>query len=85
MELTEKVLERLGTTERPRWRSKARSAAKSESHHSFGESLKVLLRNEALEVRNVDGRLHIARLRDGSVSTVADRSLIGGSGCSSGS
>ena len=37
-----------------------KKAAKSESHHCFGKP-KVILKDELLEIRNVDGSLHIAR------------------------
>ena len=61
IDMTESVLERLGTTE-----STTLALARDRGGNIRVTSLlwpepKVILKGEVLEIRNVDGRLHIAR------------------------
>jgi hypothetical protein len=61
--MTENVLERLGTTESTTLALTRESDGKIRVTSLLWEAPKVILRNEVLEVRNVDGVLHIARKR----------------------
>ena len=57
----DKVLERLGTTESTTLALKRENGGKIRVTSLLWESQKVILRGEVLGVRNVDGRLNIAR------------------------
>jgi hypothetical protein len=57
----EKVLERLGTTESTTLTVSREAGGKVRITSLLWPEPKVLLRDEVLEIRNVEGRLHIAR------------------------
>jgi hypothetical protein len=57
----EKVLEKLGTTESTTLTVKRDEGGKIRVTSLLWESAKVILKNEVLEIRNVDNSLHIAR------------------------
>jgi hypothetical protein len=61
VENVEKVLERLGTTESTTLALKREGGEKIRVGSLLWEAPKVILKNEMLEIRNVDGSLHIAR------------------------
>jgi hypothetical protein len=56
-----KVLERLGTTDGVRLVLKREPEGKIRVTSKFWEDAKMIGRGEVLEIRNVEGRLHIAR------------------------
>jgi hypothetical protein len=58
--MLEKVLEKLGTTESTTLTLKREDGGKIRVTSLLWESPKVILRGEVLEIRNVDGVLHIA-------------------------
>jgi hypothetical protein len=57
----EKVLERLATTEKSTIVNERQPDGKMRVTSGSWDGEKVLLRDQVLEVRNVDGRLHVAR------------------------
>ena len=59
--MTESVLERLGTTESTTLVLTREAGGKIRVTSLLWPEPKVILKDEVLEVRNVDGRLHIAR------------------------
>jgi hypothetical protein len=61
VDIAETVLEKLGTTESVSLILKREDGGKIRVTSHLWESAKVILRNEVLEIRNVDGVLHIAR------------------------
>jgi hypothetical protein len=61
VDMTENVLEKLGTTEGTTLALKRENGGKIRVVSLLWEAPKVILRNEVLEIRNVDGVLHIAR------------------------
>jgi hypothetical protein len=61
--MTENVLEKLGTTESSTLALTRETDGKIRVTSLLWEAPKVILRNEVLEIRNVDGVLHIARKR----------------------
>jgi hypothetical protein len=61
VEKLEKVLERLATTEKTTIAIAREEGGKIRVKLSTWADEKVILKDEVLEVRNVDGRLHIAR------------------------
>ena len=61
VDMLEKVLERMATSEDTTLVIKREPEGKMRVTSRHWEDAKVLLRDEVLEVRNVDGRLHVAR------------------------
>jgi len=61
VDIDENVLERLGTTESATLALTREAGGKIRVTSLLWPEPKVILRGEVLEVRNVDGRLHIAR------------------------
>jgi hypothetical protein len=61
MTLMETVLEKLGTTESTTLALKREDGGKIRVASMLWESPKVILKGQVLEIRNVDGSLHIAR------------------------
>jgi len=61
VENVEKVLERLGTTDGVTLAIRRETDGKMRVTSTLWEDAKVFKRDEVLEVRNVEGRLHIAR------------------------
>jgi len=59
--MLEKVLERMATSEDTTLVIKREDGGKMRVSSRHWADAKVLLRDEVLEVRNVDGRLHVAR------------------------
>jgi hypothetical protein len=59
--VTETVLEKLGSTESTTLALRREEGGKIRVSSLLWEAPKVILRNEVLEIRNVDGSLHIAR------------------------
>jgi hypothetical protein len=59
--MTENVLEKLGTTESTTLALSREMDGKIRVASLLWEAPKVILRNEVLEIRNVDGSLHVAR------------------------
>ena len=61
MDIDEDVLERLGTTESTTLALTREAGGKIRVTSLLWPEPKVILKDEVLEIRNVDGRLHIAR------------------------
>ncbi len=61
MDILEKVLEKLATTEKTTIAIAREVGGKIRVTSGAWDNEKVILKDEVLEVRNVDGRLHVAR------------------------
>jgi hypothetical protein len=59
--MTESVIQRLGTTEGTTLALKRDDGGKIRITSQLWAEPRVILKGEVLEIRNVDGRLHIAR------------------------
>ena len=75
VDTTETVLEKLGTTESTTLNVKRETDGKIRVTSLLWEAPKLILKGEVLEVRNVDGRLHIARKAKNPTNGTPGRAL----------